>query len=107
MPIKRRVGKARQFDDYKRQQLLEGPDACLLAGVGYLHSISVGSFALASPKEQASVLEEMREEWALYGREMMDRWRRREPEPMVRPWVFPMLGGPDNLPWAAEEFGEP
>ena len=38
---------------------------------------------------------------------MMERWNRGEPEPMIRPWVFPYLPGPDQLPWAAEQFGEP
>jgi hypothetical protein len=107
MPVKRRIRKARAFDDYHRQQLLEGPDACLLAGVGYLHSLSVGSFDRASPEEQAGVLEEMRADWARHGAEMMVRWRAGEREPTVRPWVFPYLGGPDSLPWAAKEFGEP
>jgi hypothetical protein len=107
MPVKRRVGKARQFDDSKRQQLLEGPDACLFAGEGYLHSISVGSFALASPEEQASVLEAMRADWARFGAEMMEHWRAGEPEPIERPCVLPRLGSPDSLPWAAEQFGEP
>ena len=53
------------------------------------------------------VLAEMREDWMRYGREMMGRWTRREREPTTRPWVFPYLGGPDRLPWAAEQFGEP
>ena len=107
MPVKQRTRKARQFDDYHRQQLLEGPDAALLAGVGYLHSLSVGSFDRASPEEQAAVLEEMRADWARYGAEMMVRWRAGVREPMTRPWVFPCLGSSDTLPWAAEEFGEP
>ncbi len=107
MPIKRRLGKARHLDDYRRQQLLEGPDAVLLAGVGYLAPISTATFDRASPEEQAAVLAEMREDWMRYGAEMMVRWRAGEQEPTTRLWVFPYLGSPDTLPWAAEEFGEP
>ena len=106
MPVKQRIGKARHFDDYRRQQLLEGPDACLLAGMGYLWSIQGATFDQASPEEQAVVLAEMREDWARYGREMMDRWRRGEREPTKIPWVFPYLS-PDQPPWAAEQFEEP
>ena len=107
MPTKRRAGKAHVFEDYHRQQLLEGPEACLLAGVGYLARISEPTFDRAPPEEQAAVLEAMRADWMRYGAEMMVRWRAGEQEPMTRPWVFPMPGGPDTLPWAAEEFGEP
>ena len=107
MPIKRRVEKARQFDDYHRQQLLEGPDAVLLAGVGYLASTASGHFHNSPPEEQAAVLDGMRADWARYGAEMVVRWRAGEQEPTTRPWVFPYLGSPDTLPWAAEEFGEP
>ena len=106
MPVKQRRRKARAFDDYHRQQLLEGPDAVLLAGVGYLHSLSVGSFDGASPEEQAAVLAEMRADWQRHGREMMERWRAGESEPTTRPWVYPYPGSPDTLPWAAQEFGE-
>jgi hypothetical protein len=107
MPAKRRIGKARGLHDYRRQQLLEGPDACLLAGVGYLWSIRGATFDQASPEEQAVALAEMREDWARYGREMLERWTRGEREPTTRPWVYPYPGSPDRLPWAAEAFGEP
>ena len=107
MPIKLRRGKARVFDDYRRQQLLEGPDACLLAGRGYLWSIQGATFEGASPAEQAALLAEMRADWARYGPAMMDRWRQGEREPTTLPWVFPYPGSPDRLPWAAEQFGEP
>ena len=108
MPVKQRIRKARTFDDYHRQQLLDGPDACLLAGVGYLAPyMSAPTFDRLAPEERAALLEDMRADWLRYGAEMMARWRAREPEPMTRPWVFPYLGGPDPLPWAAEAFGEP
>ena len=48
MPAKQRIAKTRVFDDYRRQQLLEGPDACLLAGVGYLARISEPTFDRAT-----------------------------------------------------------
>jgi hypothetical protein len=107
MPVKQRIAKARQFDDYRRQQLLEGPDAVLLADVGYLHSISVGSFDRASPEEQAVVLDEMRADWARYGADLMTWWRSGEHAEGIRPWAWVPAGSPDTLPWAAEAFGEP
>ena len=107
MPIKRRAGKAHVFEDYHRQQLLEGPDACLLAGVGYLARISEPTFDRAPAEEQAAVLEDMRKDWARYGADLMTWWRSGEHAEGVRPWAWVPAGGPDTLPWAAEEFGEP
>ena len=107
MPVKQRLGKARAFSDYHRQQLLEGPDAVLLVGVGYLALTSAGHFHSSSPAEQAAVLAEMRGDWARYGPAMMERWNRGEREPTTLPWVYPYPGSPDRLPWAAQEFGEP
>ena len=93
MPVKRRTGKALAFDDFHRQQLLEGPDAVLLAGVGYLWSIQEPTFDRGSPEEQAFVLEEMRAGWARHGAELMAQWRSTE--------------AGTAAPWALLEFGEP
>ena len=98
MPVKRRSAKARHLDEFHVEQLLEGPDATLFAGAGYLHSLSVGSFSRASPEEQAVVLQEMREAWGRHGREMMGRWRA---------GAYADVARPSGLPWAAEAFGEP
>ena len=59
MPVKKRRGTARAFEDYHRQQLLEGPDAVLLAGVGYLALIR-DHFHCSSPEDQEIVLAAMR-----------------------------------------------
>ncbi len=107
MPVKQRTKKARPFDDYHRLQLLEGPDACLFAGHGYLAPFKAASIEHLDDEQRAALLEAMRADWMRYGPEMMVRWRAGEREPTVRPWVFPYLGSPDSLPWAAEEFGEP
>ncbi len=98
MPVKRRNGKARHLDEFHVEQLLEGPDATLLAGVGFLAPIQSATFSRASPEEQAVVLQEMRDTWARHGREMMERWRAGAYADVVRP---------SGLPWAAEAFGEP
>ena len=107
MPVKQRIAKARAFDDYHRQQLLEGPDGVLLAGVGYLAPTLSGHFHNTPPEEQAAVLAEMRADWARYGADLMTWWRSGEHAEGVRPWAWVPAGGPDTLPWAAEEFGEP
>ncbi|TCJ39204.1 hypothetical protein [Parafrankia sp. BMG5.11] len=106
MPIKQRREKLRPFNDYHREQLIDGPDACLLAGVGYL---TAATWDQMSDKEQASALEDMQADWTAHGAIIM-RWWNQEPgaRPITsKPWVFPVAGGPDALPWAAEQFGEP
>lgn len=107
MPIKRRLDKRGGLDDYHRQQLLEGPDACLVVGVGYLARFPTVDFDALPEEQREAILADMRTDWTTYGAAMMVRWRAGEREPTVRPWVFPHLGGPDTLPWAGEQFGEP
>ncbi len=107
MPAKKRIGKARGLDDDKRQQLLEGPDAVLLAGAGYLDRLDVGSFGLAPAEDQAAVLAEMREDWATFGPDLMAWWRSGEGASGVKPWAWVSAGGYDRDPWALCEFGAP
>jgi hypothetical protein len=107
MPVKRRIGKARPFSDHQREQLLEGLDACLLAGVGYLAPYTVATFGQLEPEERAEVLAAMRTDWARHGPEMMERWRAAAPDPAMTPPSPVEPGGRERRPWAAEAFGEP
>lgn len=108
MPIKKRAQKARAFDDYMRQQLLEGPDACLLAGVGYLAMFRVAAFNVLQKREQAEMLNVMREDWRRHGPALMAWWNGEAPVTgLIKPWCYVKPRGPDLLPWAAQEFGLP
>ena len=75
MPVKRRLGKARHLDEDQIEQLLGGPDALLLAGAGYLWPLRAATFDGLGPEEQAGILAQMREDWATYGPDLMERWR--------------------------------
>lgn len=105
MPRKRRAQKGRNFDDYRRQQLLEGPDASLLAGMGYFAAHKVAAFNQLNAEQQAEVLATMREDWALFGPGLMEWWRSGEQETGMKPWTF-VAPDPGTLPWAAYEFGQ-
>jgi hypothetical protein len=89
------------LDDYKRYQLIQGPDALLLAGMGYLRR--VGSFNMMSEQDQAEVMTEMKADWEANRDELMAWWNAgKNCEPFSpKPWIFPMYGTPDTLPWAA------
>ena len=57
MPVKRTNAKgSRRLDDWRRPQLLYGPDLRLLAGVGYLAPIQSPTFDRADVVEQIEVL---------------------------------------------------
>lgn len=107
MPTKRRVGKAHLLDDYRRQQLLDGPDASSLGAMGYLGPFRAGTVARLTEAQYAEMLAAMRDDWGRFGGEMMDRWRRGEYEPDTKPWIFVIPGGVDRDPWAWEQFGDP
>ncbi len=107
MPVKKRAAKGRTFDEYMRQQLLEGPDACLLAGVGYLAMFRVAAFDVLQKREQAELLGVMRDDWRRHGPALMTWWREGGPDGLAKPWCFVAPGGPDRLPWAFQEFGAP
>ena len=96
------------LDDYKRQQLLGGPNAALLAGVGYLNRVEkkVGRFEDMSPELQAQTLAEMEADWRQHREELMTWWNAGEDAPRFssKPWIFPRIGTAGALPWAAEQF---
>lgn len=96
MPVKKRIAKGRDIDDFKLDELIEGPGTCLLAGGGYYlpHSgpgavagEAGGFFWELSPRGQEIVLERMRADWE-----------------RLYPTVLAMA---DAEPWAARQFGNP
>jgi len=107
MPVKRRLDKRGGLDDYRRQELLEGPGGHQLAGVGYLGPFKAAAFDQLGPEDQASVMAAMRQDWADHGATLMVWWRSGEHAEGVQPWCWVPAGGPDCLPWAGEQFGEP
>ena len=107
MPVKQRRRKARFLEHYRLWQLIEGPDASRQKGVGYLAPYSGRSFADLGLEEQIEVRCLMQADWAVHGREILDWWLTGQNLPDVPPWIFPMPGRPDRLPWAAQEFGVP
>lgn len=110
MPMKRRAGKAKAFDDYRMQQLVEGPDACLLAGVGYLAAARAARWADLTPDEQAAATAAMRADWERHGAGIMEWWGTGEGSACEKPWCFvlpPRDPSTKLLPWAAQQFGEP
>ena len=95
------------LDDYRRQQLIEGPDECLIAGVGYLTGRKW--FREMTEAEQAEVLTEMERDWRVHGPDLMAWWNAGEDAPRFspKPWIFPRTGSPDRQPWAAQHFANP
>ena len=108
MPVKRTLAKrSRRLDDYKRQQLLEGPEELKLPGVGYLagRGRTLEALPLAV---RAEVLAEMELDWTENKAELTAWWNAGEGAPHFSPmpWIFPLPGGPDRKPWAAERFDD-
>ena len=107
MPVKRtRAKRRRRLDDYKRQQLLEGPDSVLLAAVGYLAPTRTLRFSETPPDEQAAILADMERDWLTHGPELMAWWKQGADADLSghKPWTFVIPGGPETLPWAATQF---
>lgn len=75
MPIKRRRNKSARLCEYRQEQLLRGPDSCLLAGVGYLESAAAGTFDRMSEAEQCCILSRMRDDWHRHGTELLAAWQ--------------------------------
>ncbi|KFL47143.1 hypothetical protein IL54_2566 [Sphingobium sp. ba1] len=93
MPVKRTKAKrSLRLDEYRRQQLLEGPDACLLAGVGYL---TTATFSQMDASAQALAMADMRADWGRNRDALLQWWSERAPDPAT----------PDALPWAERHFG--
>jgi len=106
MPIKKRAGKSRQFDEYRACQLLAGPDATLLAGTGYLTAARAARFDEMADADKASALDDMREDWDRHGAALMAWWNGDDEAFRFKPWNF-VVRDPEYMPWAAEQFGEP
>ena len=103
MPVKRRAGKSRQFDEIRACQLLAGPDATLLAGVGYL---TATRFDEMSECDQGAALADMKADWARHGLDLLAWWNGDDDAFRFKPWNF-IVRDPQRLPWAADQFGEP
>lgn len=67
----RRSRHSNRLDEHKREQLLHGPDAVPLAGVGYLAAARVASFDKASKADQAAILAQMRADWDQHRGELL------------------------------------
>ena len=68
MPVKRTNAKgSRRLNDWRRPQLLYGPDYWLLAGVEYLALIHSPTFNRADVDEQTEVLAAMERDWRARG----------------------------------------
>jgi hypothetical protein len=99
-----------RLDDYKRWQLIEGPDAvgrCYgIERTGYLIA---PSWAEMSEVERVNARLKMKADWQVHHAELMVWWRLGKDAPRFspKPWIFPRHGSLHELPWAAEEFGLP
>lgn len=105
MPVKRTQAKrSRRLDQYCRQQLLEGPDASLLAGVGYL---TAATFEEMRADDQAQALAQMERDWRANRDELLAWWNQgpEADQTGFKPWVFVVPEGPSSPPWAERQFG--
>jgi hypothetical protein len=71
MPVKQRIDKSRHLDDYRREMLQYGPDAVLIAGVGYLAEVGAGIVATATPEQRAAIMVAMRADWQRHGERLL------------------------------------
>lgn len=82
MPIKKRIDKGRHLDAYRREMLLNGHEAMLLAGCGYLGEVMASHFATATPEQRAAILAAMWADWARHRDWLLaeggDWWAERE-----------------------------
>src|SRR5687768_2858806 len=105
MPTKRTL-RARlwspELDDFKRQELLEGVGASLLAGRGYLPNQNASTEAERAEAETAA-----RADWAKHGDELVTWWVFGTASPTVRPWTWTLPAGPGTRPWAWWQFSAP
>lgn len=87
MPVKHRIRKGRALTEHHIAQLLGGPDAVLIAGVGYLTG-QRADWGFLGDAERAEVLDAMEADWRIHG-----------------PEIAPLSG--DAMPWAGNRFGMP
>jgi hypothetical protein len=96
------------LDDYRRQELLEGPGAALLAGVGYYPQVNAHELDHLPALVQAAARAEMLRDWDLHRTALIAWWTGlAEDAERRRPWRYPRAGGPGTRPWAWWEFDAP
>jgi hypothetical protein len=96
------------LDDYQREELLAGPGACLLAGVGYFGIWGPNLIEEAPAEIRANAREAMARDWARHGEELLAWWVGETGERFsARPWIFPTRGGPGTRPWGWWTFDSP
>ena len=103
MPIKRRLSKSTQLEDFRMEDLFYGPGTCLFNGLGYLGDHGDGNFRDKTPEVQAIVMESMRDDWERFNAKIMTAWDSRTEHDIEMAKRF--HDGPAE-PWASTEFGE-
>jgi hypothetical protein len=94
-----------KLDDHKIEQMLEGPDRCLLGGVGYIARVFFWNMDNA---QKAELLAEMESDWRVHSQSLLAWWINLDARPICSvPWIFPVQGGPGTRPWAWWEFDAP
>jgi len=104
MPVKRRIAKARPFEDEHIEDLMYGPGTCLLNGLGYLGPHGDGFWRDKSDAVRSAVIEAMRADWQRHSARVMAAWAARSDQDLYIAREY--HGGPDQ-PWALTKFGEP
>lgn len=100
MPVKRRIGKARELTDLMLEEHFYGAGECLLAGGGYWR----GDFYFRlSAAEQASVVAEMRDDWERHRERILHAWDNRSPHDR---YIGKQCYGDPARPWSEGEFGK-
>ena len=84
----RRKRSRADLDEHKLEQMIYGPDSCLLAGLGYTCPSTRNFFSKASEEGRTAILDDMRADWLLHHETILAAAAEREP-------------------WAMTEFGEP
>jgi hypothetical protein len=93
------------LDDYRRQELLDGPGASLLAGQGY-YVHAANHLDDATEAEHTEARTAMVTDWARH-RDTLLAWWIGQAEQSVRPWAWVARGGAGTRPWAWWEFDSP
>lgn len=104
MPVKRRAEKRRSFDKLKLEDLMYGPGTCLFNGCGYLARYGDGIFREKSPEIQAAILDDMRADWEIHYRAVLQAWADRDEHQI---WCGENHYGNPSEPWAQTQFGMP